>query len=118
MDSKVECPEWWSVAHGGGGGRVDCVFDGIVLGFLRIHHGHECPLPRGAYRRSGAAWNDNKISEKCWDLAIERRKSGKHLRSHDQDILNILLNNDILLLTPKYNYIYNLDMKSFFQKQS
>lgn len=65
-----------------------------------------------------AAWNDNKISEKCWDLAIERRKSGKHLRSHDQDILNILLNNDILLLPPKYNYIYNLDIKSFFQKQS
>ena len=63
------------------------------------------------------AWNQAGISQKAWNMAIERKKSGMPLHSHDQDILNILLNNDVMMLDPKYNYIYNLDMQPLLKKQ-
>lgn len=63
------------------------------------------------------AWNAERISQKAWAMAIERRKSGKHLRSHDQDILNILLDDSVVLIDPKYNYMYNLDMKPLLKRQ-
>lgn len=63
------------------------------------------------------AWNKAHISQKAWQMAIDRRKSGKHLRSHDQDILNILLDDSVILIDPKYNYMYNLDMKPLLQRQ-
>lgn len=64
-----------------------------------------------------AAWNQAEISQKAWKMAIERKKSGMPLHSHDQDILNILLDDDVLMLDAKYNYIYNLDMQPLFKHQ-
>ena len=63
------------------------------------------------------AWNRAEISQKAWRMAIERKKSGMPLHSHDQDILNILLDNDVIMLNPKYNYMYNLDMQPLFKRQ-
>lgn len=63
------------------------------------------------------AWNKKKISERACEMAIERRKKPGHLHTHDQNILNILLNDDVLLVDSKYNVIYNTSMKSFFRKQ-
>ncbi len=62
-------------------------------------------------------WNEAGISSKAADMAIQRRASGKPLASHDQDILNILLDGHFLMVPKKYNYIYNMDMKGLFQKQ-
>lgn len=62
-------------------------------------------------------WNEVAVSFKAADMAVQRKASGKPLASHDQDILNILLDGRFLMMPKKYNYIYNIDMKGFFQKQ-
>lgn len=62
-------------------------------------------------------WNQENVSEKAAEMAIERKQSGAPLRSHDQDILNLLLDGRFVMMGRKYNAIYNMDMKGFFQKQ-
>lgn len=42
---------------------------------------------------------------------------GPKLRFHDQDILNQMLDGHSIYLPKKYNYIYSLCFRSFFQKQ-
>lgn len=76
-----------------------------------------------AYFNSGmmmievARWNAAEVSQKAAAMAVERRRSGARLHSHDQDILNILLDGRFKEAGRKYNAIYNMDMKSFFQHQ-
>ena len=65
-----------------------------------------------------AKWNQNRISEKSVVMAIERKKSGKPLASHDQDILNILLDGKFYMASQYYNYNYNVSRKGFFQKET
>lgn len=62
-------------------------------------------------------WMEENISNKCGQMALDRKKSGRPLRTHDQDILNILLDDHVLMLSWKYNRIYNMDLKGLFHKQ-
>ncbi len=62
-------------------------------------------------------WMAAHLSDQCGQMALDRKKSGKQLHTHDQDILNILLNDSVLLLPWKYNHIYNMDLKGLFHKQ-
>lgn len=76
-----------------------------------------------AYFNSGmmlidvSRWNAAQISQRAAAMAIERKKSGARLHSHDQDILNILLDGQFKKVGRQFNYIYNMDMKGFFQRQ-
>lgn len=62
-------------------------------------------------------WNKENISYKAVQMAIKRKQSGRPLSSHDQDILNILLDRNFVLMPQNYNYIYNIDRKGLFQKE-
>jgi len=63
------------------------------------------------------AWNREQLSQKSAAMAIERRQSGMRLESHDQDILNILLDRRYKNVSRKYNWTYNMSLRGFFQKQ-
>lgn len=62
-------------------------------------------------------WNEADISARAAAMAIERKQSGRPLASHDQDILNLLLDGRFKMVGRRYNAIYNMDMKGLFQKQ-
>lgn len=62
-------------------------------------------------------WNEEKLSQKSAAMAIERKQSGMKLASHDQDILNLLLDRKYKNVSRKYNWTYNMAVKSFWQKQ-
>lgn len=62
-------------------------------------------------------WNEADISARAAAMAVERKRSGRPLASHDQDILNLLLDGRFKMVNRRYNAIYNMDMKGFFQKQ-
>lgn len=64
-----------------------------------------------------SAWNREQLSQKSAAMAIERRQSGMRLESHDQDILNILLDRRYKNVSRKYNWTYNMSLRGFFQKQ-
>lgn len=63
------------------------------------------------------AWNKKKLTEKCCGMAIERRKKSASLNTHDQNILNKALNDDVKMVSPIYNANYNTSMKAIFQHQ-
>ena len=62
-------------------------------------------------------WNRQELSEKAADMAEQRHRSGRPLASHDQDILNVLLDRQVKMMDPKYNDICNLDRKTLWKKQ-
>lgn len=63
------------------------------------------------------AWNKESLSQKAAAMAIERKQSGMRLESHDQDILNILLDKRFKNVSRKYNWTYNMSLRGLFQKQ-
>ncbi len=63
------------------------------------------------------AWNRESLSQRSAAMAIERRRSGMRLESHDQDILNVLLDKRFKNVSRKYNWTYNMSLRGFLQKQ-
>lgn len=62
-------------------------------------------------------WNQGNLSRKAAAMAIERRRAGTHLKTHDQDILNVLLDKKFKKVSRKYNWTYNMSLGGFLQKQ-
>lgn len=62
-------------------------------------------------------WNKKGLTEEACHMAIERRKKSSSLNTHDQNILNKLLDDDVKMVSPIYNTNYNTSMKSIYQHQ-
>lgn len=60
---------------------------------------------------------DEWMRQGLFDDVVHRAEQGKDLPYHDQDIYNQMFEGKSLYLAKKYNYLYNFDRKSFFQKQ-
>lgn len=77
----------------------------------RLVQGAALGIRSGNYFNSGLLlinlpqWNLRHITEKMFDLLIAQ---GASYRFPDQDGLNILLENDVLILPERYNFIYDI----------
>ena len=78
-------------------------------------------LTRGNYFNSGLLlinlpqWNDRHTTQRICDLLKEK---GSDFRFPDQDGLNIVLENEVLVLPHKYNYIYDIIANKVWHKIS
>lgn len=63
------------------------------------------------------SWCQRGLTEKACQMAIKRHNSGKPLRTHDQDILNVLMDGYVRMVSPVYNTNYNVSMKAVYEKQ-
>lgn len=88
---------------------------GKAEGLARLHT--EDYFNSGMMMIDVAMWNRENLSQKAAAMAIERRRAGSHLKTHDQDILNVLLDKKFKKVPREYNWTYNMSLTGFLQHQ-